>query len=129
MDFVEPLTSPFGASALLRAKKDGTKRMVIDYRALNAITEKDKYPLPRIEDMLDSVAGASYFSKLDLTNGFHQIQIHPEDRYKTAFQCKYGSFQWKVMPFGVTGGPSTFQRAMNSVFRDMSDLLSCTSTT
>ena len=76
--------------------------MVIDYQALNKLTRKDKYPLPRIDEMLDTLATVKYFTKMDLSSGFHQIRIRKGDEPKTAFQTRYGSFEWTVMPFGLT---------------------------
>ena len=116
---IEPACSPFGAGVLFVPKKEGTLRMCVDYRALNKITLADRYPMPRIDEMLDSIAFATYFTKLDLTQGFHQIRIHPESIYKTAFQTKFGSFQFRVMPFGLSNAPATFQRTMNNLFDDI----------
>jgi hypothetical protein len=100
-------------------KKDGTLRMCIDYRALNAITVRNKYPLPRIDDLLDNLSGASVFSSLDLTSGYHQLVLHPDDVPKTAFNTHIGKYQFKVLPFGLTNAPSVFQTAMNTLFSDM----------
>ena len=98
-------------------KQDATLRLCIDYRSLNNITVKDKYPLPRIDEILDNMAGCRYFSKMDLHQGYHQIRIKPQDIPKTAFQTKYGSFQFRVMPFGLTNAPATFQRMMNQIMQ------------
>lgn len=114
---IEPAQSPFGAGVLFARKKDGSQRLCIDYRGLNVITVKDKYPLPRIDEILDNMAGCRVFSKMDLHSGYHQIRIKPEDIFKTAFQTKYGSFQFKVMPFGLTNAPATFQRMMNQIMQ------------
>ena len=110
---IEPARSPYGAGVLFAQKKDGTKRLCIDYRALNKITLKDKYPIPRIDELLDNMAGAQYFTKLDLQQGYHQIRVKPEHVPRTAFQTKFGSFQFRVMPFEITNAPATFQRTMN----------------
>ena len=114
---IEPAQSPFGAGVLFARKKDATLRLCIDYRSLNNITVKDKYPLPRIDEILDNMAGCRYFSKMDLHQGYHQIRIKPQDIPKTAFQTKYGSFQFRVMPFGLTNAPATFQRMMNQIMQ------------
>ena len=90
--------------------------MCIDYRALNKITVKNRYPLPRIEDLFDELQGAQYFTSLDLAQGYHQIRIPPEDVPKTAFRTPLGHFQFKVLCFGLTNAPATFQRQMNSLF-------------
>ena len=115
---IEPARSPYGAGVLFAQKKDGTKRLYIDYRALNKITLKYKYPIPRIDELLDNMAGAQYFTKLDLQQGYHQIRVKPEHVQRTAFQTKFGSFQFRVMPFGLTNAPATFQRTMNNLLAD-----------
>ena len=110
--------SPFAAPILCVKKPDGSIRLCVDYRMLNKITVKDKFPLPRIDELLDRLRGAKYFSKLDLTQGYHQVRVKEEDVHKTAFTTRFGQFEWLVMPFGVAGGPATFQRLMNNVLRD-----------
>lgn len=109
--------SPYAAPILCVKKPDGSLRLCCDYRALNKITVKDKFPLPNIEELLQRLRGAKYFSKLDLTQGYHQVRIKPGDEHKTAFTTRFGQFEWLVVPFGLAGAPSTFQRLMNSVLR------------
>jgi hypothetical protein len=114
-------TSPYGSMALVVMKKDGTPRVVIDYRALNEVTVKNKYPLPLMDELFDRVAGARYFSTIDLRNGFHQIAIRPEDREKTAFRTRLGHYEYTVLPMGLCNAPGTFMQLMNTLFADMLD--------
>ena len=113
---IEPSTSPFGAPILFVEKKTGDLRMVVDYRALNKVTVKNRYPLPRIDDLFDKLFGAKYFSCLDAASGFHQILLKDEDKPKTAFRTPFGHYQFRVLPFGLTNAPATFQAVMNNLF-------------
>lgn len=121
MGFIQPSSSPFASPVLLVPKPNGTWRLCVDYRALNMGTVKNRYPLPRIDDLFQQLHGAQYFSKLDFTSGYWQIEMAPEDVQKTAFTTRYGLFEWRVMPFGLTSAPSTFQRAMHHLFHDLLD--------
>ncbi|GBG71604.1 hypothetical protein CBR_g9020 [Chara braunii] len=119
--WIWPSTSPYGSPVLFVPKKGGTLRMCIDYRGLNAITVKNAEPLPHIDDLLDRVQGCKYHSKIDLKFGYHQIAIRPEDQHKTAFQTRYGLYEFVVMPFGLCNASGTFQHAMNMIFHDHLD--------
>ncbi|GBG91653.1 hypothetical protein CBR_g52689 [Chara braunii] len=119
--WIRPSCSPYGASVLFVWKKNKDLRLCIDYRKLNAQTVKNVGPLPRIDDLLERLGGATYFSKVDLKSGYHQIEIQPQDRYKTAIKTRYGHFEWVVMPFGLTNAPATFQATMTTEFRDLRD--------
>jgi hypothetical protein len=114
--FIWPSSSPWGCPAIFVEKKDQTLRMCVDYRPLNEVTIKNKYPLPRIDILFDQLTGARVFSKIDLRSCYHQIRIRPEDIPKTAFTTRYGLFEYLVMSFGLTNAPAHFMYLMNSVF-------------
>ena len=115
--YVRPSVSPWGALVLFVRKKDGSLRLYIDYRELNKVTVKNRYLLPRIDDLFDQLRGAEIFSKIDLRSGYHQLRIDERDIYKTAFRARYGHYEFTVMPFGLTNPFGlAFMCLMNQVF-------------
>ncbi|GJW37456.1 putative reverse transcriptase domain-containing protein [Tanacetum coccineum] len=119
--FIRPSTSPWGAPVLFVKKKDGSFRMCIDYRELNKLTVKNRYPLPRIDDLFDQLQGSSVYSKIDLRLGYHQLRVRDEDIPKTAFRTRYGHYEFQVMPFGLTNAPVVFMDLMNRVCKPYLD--------
>nr|GFA74928.1 putative reverse transcriptase domain-containing protein [Tanacetum cinerariifolium] len=119
--FIRPSSSPWGAPVLFVKKKDGSFRMCIDYRELNKLTIKNRYPFPRIDDLFDQLQGSKYFSKIDLRSGYHQLRVREEDISKTAFRTRYGHFKFTVMSFGLTNATMVFMDLMNRVCRPYLD--------
>jgi hypothetical protein len=119
--YIRPSSSPWGASVLFVQKKDGSQRMYVDYRSLNDVTIKNKYPLPRIEDLFEQMRGSRVFSKIHLRSGYHQMNIRPSDIPKTTFSSRYGLYEFTVMSFGLTNVPAYFMNLTNKVFMEYLD--------
>ena len=120
-EFIRPSVSPWGAPVLFVKKKDGSLQLCVDYRQLNKMTMKNKYPLSRIDDLFDQLKGASVFSKIDLRSGYHQLRIRDADVHKTTFIMRYGHYEFLVMPFRLTNAPTAFMDLINRVFRPYVD--------
>jgi hypothetical protein len=118
---IQASDSPWASPAILVKKANGKKRLCIDYRGLNKLTREDAYPLPRIDEILENLNGAKWFSTFDLASGFWQIEMNPKDREKTAFVIKGGHYEFNVMPFGLCNAPATFQKTMNKVLEEYID--------
>ena len=118
-DVIQPSHSPWSSPIILVRKKDGSMRFCVDYRKVNSVTKKDAYPLPRVDDTLDTLGGTKFFSTLDLASGYWQVEVEEADRQKTAFTTPEGLFEFKVMPFGLCNAPATFQRLMDRVLNDL----------
>ena len=119
--FIRPSTSPWGAPVLFAKKKDKTLRLCIDYRQLNRVTIKNRYPLSRIDDLFDQWRGARVYSKIDLRTGYHQLRVREIDIPKITFRTRYGHFEFMVMPFGLTNAPAAFMDLMHRVFQPYLD--------
>ncbi|EED18927.1 retrotransposon polyprotein, putative [Talaromyces stipitatus ATCC 10500] len=119
--FIVPSNAPFASPILMAKKPGGGLRFCVDFRKLNSITRKDRYPLPLIDEVFERLSRAKVFTKLDIRQGFHRIRMHPDSEDLTTFRCRYGTYKYKVMPFGVTNGPATFQRLINDIFMDCLD--------
>ena len=119
--FIRPSTSPWGAPVLFAKKKDKILRLYIDYRQLNRVTIKNRYPLPRIDDFFDQLRGARVYSKIDLHIGYHQLRVREAEIPKTGFRMRYGPFEFTVMPFRLTNAPTTFMDLMHRVFQPYLD--------
>src|SRR5699024_9797935 len=119
--FIVPSQSPYASPILMARKPGGGLRFCVDYRKLNSINRKDRYPFPLIDEVMARISQAKVFTKPDIRQGFHRIRMHPDSEEYTTFRTRYGSYKYRVMPFRLTNGPATFQRLMNDIFMDMLD--------
>ena len=119
--YICPSVSPWGASVLFVKKKDGTLRLCIDFKQLNKVTIKNKYHFPRIDDLFDQLKNTKIFSKIDLRSGYHQVRIKYEGINKTSFRTRYGHYEFRVVPFGLSNAPFVFMCLMNGIFREYLD--------
>jgi hypothetical protein len=117
-DCIHPSVSPWGAQIIFLKNKDGMLRLCIDFRQLNKVTIKNKYPLPKIDDLFDQLKGARIFSKIDFKSSYHQVRINQEDVSKTTFRTRYGNYDFTIVPFGPSNAPIVFMCLMNGVFRE-----------
>ena len=120
---IEESTSEWSSPLVIVKKKDGSNRICVDYRKVNAVTNFDAYPMPRIDEMLDKVGNAKYITTLDLAKGYWQVPMAREDKEKTAFSSPMGLYQFTVMPFGLSGAPATFQRLMDQTLRGLEEFV------
>ena len=119
--FIRPSTSPWGASVLFAKKKDKNLRLCIDYRQLDGVMIKNRYPLPGIDDLFDQLRGARVYSKIDLRTSYHQLRVREIDIPKTTFRTRYGHYEFTVMPFGLTNAPAAFMDLMHRIFQPYLD--------
>jgi hypothetical protein len=120
--FIRHSKSPAGVPIFFVKKKDGSLRLVVDYRGFNKVTVRNRYALPLIPTLLERLSGAKYFTNLDLRGAYNLVRIRPGDEWKTAFRTRYGHFEYTVMPFGLTNAPAVFQHMANDIFRDSLDI-------
>ena len=119
--FIEPSSSPYAAPILFAKKADGSLRLCVDYRKLNGLTKKDPYPIPLIDEMMARISKAKIFTKLDIQQAFHRIRMSTDSEDYTTFRTRYGTYKYKVLPFGLTNGPATFQRFINEILMEHLD--------